>query len=154
MLFFSPSAAGFLDDAVHSSIPADAVTVSTAEHAELVAARSTGATLQVRDGRVVAVPRRLTLAERRDRCAAIARADARQRILAIADQDRQSNDNALMALAALDGDRSPELAAALDRRAAIDAVRAACRTLEANIATGTGAALAALDPTHAGHWPN
>ncbi|MEO7469423.1 MAG: hypothetical protein ABIV36_20635, partial [Sphingobium limneticum] len=42
-LFFSATARGFFDDAVHIDLPVDAVAISGDRHRELLAAQATGA---------------------------------------------------------------------------------------------------------------
>ncbi|HWL46297.1 MAG TPA: tail fiber assembly protein [Sphingomonadaceae bacterium] len=44
-LYYSPSAGGFLDSAIHQPLPGDAVVVTAARHAALLAAQAEGSTI-------------------------------------------------------------------------------------------------------------
>lgn len=45
-LFYSPSAKGFYDEAIHTTIPADAVEITREQHAALMEAQAGGATIK------------------------------------------------------------------------------------------------------------
>lgn len=49
-IFFSPSASGFFDAALHRAIPEDAIAVSEQRHAELLAAQADGMVIVMADG--------------------------------------------------------------------------------------------------------
>ena len=73
--------------------------------------------------------------------------EGRRRILAFASLEQQSNDNAALALAALQaavGGISVEFEPALARRKAIDAIRTASDTIESDLATLSVEELAAF----------
>jgi len=56
MLYYSKSTGGFYDTAIHGDIPANAVEITAAEHAALLAAQASGQSIQAgEDGRPVAV---------------------------------------------------------------------------------------------------
>jgi len=58
MLYYSKSTGGFYDTAIHGDIPANAVEITEAEHAALLAAQASGQSIQAgEDGRPVAVAR-------------------------------------------------------------------------------------------------
>jgi hypothetical protein len=83
-------------------------------------------------------------------------AEAERRILALASLARQSNDNALIAQAALayaEGTLPPEgLADALARRAAIDALRATATRIADQIATMPASNLTRFDAASPRLW--
>lgn len=160
-LFFSPSAGGFFDTTIHGfMVPVDAISITTEEHQRLLAAQAEGKRICAdAQGRPQAVAEPAPdLAALRSRAIRLARTAARRRILAIAPLERQSNDNADIALQALQiaqaGHTTIDTAAAIDRRARIDLVRAASNQLEAAIAGMNARALAQLDPAAPSHWPN
>lgn len=152
-MFFSPSSGGFYDPAINRDIPADAVRISRARHAELLAARSAGKPV-VADatGRPVVKLVRLNREELRDRAVAAIKAEARRRILAIASLERQANDNAAVALEAFAG-AGTDIEGALDRRYRIDAIRAASNAIEAVVARMPASNLTSLDPSTHPLWP-
>lgn len=152
-LYFSASAGGFYDEAVHgAAIPDDAVPVTRARHAELIAAQAKGAAIVAGEGGRPHVARApATIAHRRATAIASAKREAQRRILAVAPLWRQANDNAAIALEALDG-AGRDVDAALDRRHRIDALRDCSDTLEAAIAAMDAAALDALQIADDGHW--
>ncbi|PZO91516.1 MAG: hypothetical protein DI623_03065 [Sphingomonas sanxanigenens] len=152
-LYFSASAGGFFDEAVHgAAIPSDAVPVTSARHAELIAAQAGGAAIVAGKGgrpRIARAP--ATIAHRRMTAITSARREAQRRILAIAPLWRQANDNAAIALEALTG-AARDVDAALDRRHRIDALRDCSDALEAAIALMDAAALDALQIADDAHW--
>ncbi len=159
-LFYSASRAGFFDDDIHKVLPPDAQPITTAEHADMLAAQSAGARIEG-DSRGRPVARKLILALDTRRTIAVSetKIEARRRIVAIATLEQQTNDNALIARAALSSaglaaavDPAP-LAKALARRTAIDAIRDASDTIEEAIAAMNARTLTALDVTANTHWP-
>ena len=134
-----------------------AVKISRRRHLELIEAQAAGAVIVVGDdGRPKIRRPRDTEAARRRFAVQLVRREARRRILEIAPSWRQANDNAAIAQAALEhavlGDVSTDFIPALDRRRAIDAVRAASERLEAAIATMPLAELEQLDLGADSHW--
>jgi len=138
-------------------LPDDVVNVSDKRHAELLDLQAQGRTIAAsRDGRPTATaPRAPTLEERREAAHRAVATEAGRRILAIASFARQSNDNALMVTAWITAAdiSSPEMQAALARRAAIDAIRTASNRLDAAIALMSARQLAALEIGADLHWP-
>ena len=160
-LFYSAAEGGFFDTAIHGfMVPADALPITAEEHRDLLAAQAEGKIIAANDnGRPQAVPRQAPdLAARRDARIATARAEARRRILGIATLERQANDNADIALQALQlaqaGHTTIDTVPAIERRTRIDQVRAASNHLEAAIAGMSASALAQLDTAAPSHWPN
>ncbi len=145
-LFYSARTGGFYQVGIHRDMPADAVPISAARHAALVAAQETGRRIATVDGRpALARDRARTTSGVHAAVTARIKAEAARRILAIASLEQQSNDNAALAVAALAGALSEQAAAALERRAAIDAVRARSNRIEAMLAGLDLAALARFD---------
>lgn len=141
-LFYSASAHGFFDDAIHDPLPADAEPISAARHAELLAAQASGAQIIAADNGRPHIHR--TTASAASRRAALVRRVKRQaalRIEAISPLWRQLNDM-----------RDASVAGAA-RFAAIDAVRAASAVIEAEIAATAAAALDGLDIANHPAWP-
>lgn len=152
-MFFSPSTGGFYDPAIHNTLPADAVRISKARHAELIAARSAGKSIAAdANGRPVIKAVRLSLDQLRDRAVTVIKAEARRRILAVASLERQANDNAEIAIEAFAGAAS-DIGGALDRRARINAIRTASNAIEAQIERMPAANLTAFDPSTHSLWP-
>lgn len=146
----------FFDPAITpaDAIPTGCVAVTRARHAALVDARSTGSALVAgADGLPRVQVRRTPIATLRAIARSDIRAEAGRRIRAIAGVERQSNDNAAIAVAALTGTTDAAVTAALARRRAIDAVRAASNAADAIIATMPASNLADFDATAARWWP-
>lgn len=161
-MFYSPSSGGFFDPAVHREIPGDAVRISKARHAELVAARSAGKTIAPdRAGRPIVKTVRPSLDQLRAAAVVAVKAEARRRILAVASIERQANDNAALAewailASAPSAERAKFAAAYFDasaRRGRINAIREASNTIEAQIARMPAANLTAFDPSSHSNWP-
>lgn len=58
MIFYSPSAAGFFDDAIHHTLPTDALPIEAATHVDLLRRQSSGEMVVAGpDGHPIAVPR-------------------------------------------------------------------------------------------------
>lgn len=132
MIYWSASRRGFFHAAIHD-LPEDAVPISDKRHRELLEANALGRPIiSDRNGRPRVDPNHGKSPHHR--AAQLVKVEARRRILAIAPLHRQSNDNALLAIAALAGHLSEEAAAALDRRTRIDAIRAASNAIEAQLA--------------------
>ena len=153
-MFFSPSTGGFYDPAINRSLPDDAVRISNARYAELIAARSAGKRV-VADpaGRPVIKAAKLNLAQLRDGAVAAVKSEASRRILAIASLERQANDTASIALEAFAG-AGTDIDGALDRRARIDAIRAASNAIEAQVERMPAVNLAVFDPSTHTLWPD
>ncbi|WP_294266402.1 hypothetical protein [uncultured Sphingomonas sp.] len=154
---WSASTGAFYRPSIHGeAIPDDAVAITDSRHAMLLEGQATGRTIIA--GMVgrpeLAPPRRIRVGELRTAAIAAVKGEAARRILAVASLERQSNDNALIALAALDPaiDRAP-IAAALDRRRRIDAIRAASDALETQLATWAAGALTDIDVAALAGWP-
>lgn len=151
MRFYSPSTGGFYTTEIHAAgdIPADAVKITAKRHGALLEAQAAGAVIVASPKGPVA---RMPVTSRGDLVAAAVRRvkrEARRRILAIASLERQSNDNAALALGA-NGDR--EFDAALERRRAIDAIRAASNAIERDLNDLADDALPAFNAANAA-WP-
>lgn len=139
-LFFSATARGFFDDAVHIDLPVDAVAISGDRHRELLAAQTSGATITADSSGKPRAARPSIDA----RCATALRRvkrEASRRIEAIAPIWRQLNDQRAP---------SPESAA---RFAAIDAIREASNLIEAEVETLSATALDAIDIAAHPLWP-
>jgi len=139
-VYYSAARGGFFHAATHPTLPEDAVRISRLRHRQLLEAQAQGRTIVANDkGRPVLAPIvPPSLEQLRARASAAVNAEASRRILAVATIERQTNDNALIAqaaLAAATGTPAPAgLAEALARRAAIDAIRAASNRIAATIA--------------------
>ncbi|MFN3944603.1 MAG: hypothetical protein ACK4K7_06725 [Allosphingosinicella sp.] len=159
---FSPSTGGFYLAGVSAAVPEDAAPVSARRYEALMKAQSQGRTIGAgRHGRPVILPRaRSRLAELRALAIDRVKREAGRRILAVAPIWRQANDNAAIAEAALQfALQDPEapgstvdFVPALERRRAIDALRAASDALEATVAAMDRAALANFQPSLDEHW--
>lgn len=152
-IFWSAATGGFYDPEIHgAALPSDAVPISRARHAELLAARAQGDRIVAgRAGRPEVRKPRVPLEQLRRRAIAAVKAEARRRILAIASLERQANDNSAIAMAALSGDHSMATEALL-RRGQIDFIRSASNRLEAVIATMPAANLPSFDAGADRHW--
>lgn len=157
---FSPTTGGFYLTGINASIPADAVTVSAADHRALLEAQANGATIVAGAGGKpkAQYPASPTVAQRRAAAIVATKREAERRILGIAPLWRQSNDAAAIAKLAFElavgGDGvATEADAAFDRRDRIDAIRDSSNLLEAAIATMNTTALDQLDVAAATHWP-
>lgn len=156
MPFYSPSTGGFYTADIHGdAMPGDAVEITDAKHARLLEAQAAG-------GVIVPGPKgptaRMPSATRADLVSAARRRvkrEARRRILAIASLEKQSNDNAAIALAALHlaaGSTEPDVSDALERRRKIDAIRAASNAIEGDLNDLASDALSAFNVAKAA-WP-
>ncbi|MFC3579529.1 hypothetical protein [Sphingomonas hylomeconis] len=162
-LRYAASTNAFYDVRVHGeAIPTDAVPISAARHAELLAAQGARRIVAGASGKPAQTPApRVTRADLLARAVAAVKREAARRILAIASLERQANDNAVMASLALqlvtgteDGpDITADAVTAQGRRAAIDAVRVASNKIEAAIATWAMAALSKFDAGADPRWP-
>ncbi|MGW8202637.1 hypothetical protein ACWGM0_08815 [Sphingomonas bisphenolicum] len=141
-IFYSAQSAGFYADGIHAAIPADAVKISGARHAELLAAQADGAAIVAgHDGRPKIQRAKPTIDERRAAAIRHVKREAARRIEAVAPVWRQLNDQ-----------RAPS-AQGEARFAAIDALRAASDHIEAAILAAGAADLDALDIAHHPFWP-
>jgi len=158
MPYYSPSTGGFYAPDIHGTdIPDDAAKISARRHLALLEGQAAG-------GEIVAGPRGPTVrmptssrAELLERAVRRVKREARRRILAIASLELQANDAAAIATAALEislhGAASIDFAPALDRRLAIDAVRAASDEIELELEVlGTAELLAFVAADHP-RWP-
>lgn len=141
-LYYSASAHGFFDDALHAVIPADARPVTAARHRELLDAQATGATIEAGDNGKPRIRRPVvTTAMRRVALARQVKRETARRIEAVAPIWRQLNDQ-----------RAPSPAGAA-RFAAIDAIRAASDAIEAEIDQLGADALAGFAVADHPLWP-
>lgn len=155
MYHYSPSVGGFFHSDMHgAAIPSDAVAITEQAHASLMSAQARGAEIVVGpDGAPFA---RMPLQDRETLVAVAVRRvknEARRRILAVASLESQSNDNAAIALAALTNTTPTELEGALQRRAKIEAIRAASNVLEGDATALDPATLRVFDPRNSTRWP-
>jgi DNA repair photolyase len=141
-LYYSAARHAFLDDAIHTTLPEDAVPVARARHRALMEAQATGAAIVAGEDGAPRIDRpRATRSIQRAAAIRQVKREAARRIEAIAPIWRQLNDA-----------RVPSEAGAA-RFAAINAVRVASDAIEAEIATMTLAALKALDIASHRAWP-
>jgi hypothetical protein len=142
-IFYSGEAGGFYHSDLHGdAIPADAVAITAARHAELLAAQGAGRRIVARGGRPMIEPRSApSLSQLRDRAVTSVKREAGRRIAAIAPLWRQLN-----ALRSDAGAQAPLFVA-------IDAIRAASGAIEAAIATMTAADIADFDIAADPRWP-
>lgn len=153
-IYFSASSMGFYTRAVHGeAVPDDAVRISHLRHAELLSAQANGRTIAIGQGGkpVIAPAPKDTIENLRTRAVNRIGDEARRRILGVASLEQQSNDNALMAIAALDGN-AQDAAMARARRRSIDALRTRSNELVALVGRMTRGALEAFNPSHDDHW--
>ncbi|WP_168556299.1 hypothetical protein [Novosphingobium sp. SG720] len=157
-IYYSAARGGFFHAANHATLPDDAVRVSRQRHRQLLDAQAQGCQIVPNDkGRPVLAPvAPPSLEQLRAQATAAVNREAARRIKAVATIERQTNDNALIAqaaLAAATGAAQPAgLAEALARRAAIDAVRAASNRIAALIAQMPAANLTDFDATAERLW--
>jgi len=157
-VYYSAARGGFFHAATHPTLPDDAVRIARLRHRQLLDAQAQGRTIVANDkGRPVLAPIvPPSLEQLRAQASAAVNAEAGRRILAVATLERQTNDNALIAqaaLAAATGTPAPAgLAEALARRAAIDAIRAASNRIAATIEQMPAANLADYDATAQRLW--
>ncbi|HEX8402236.1 MAG TPA: hypothetical protein VF628_11095 [Allosphingosinicella sp.] len=157
-IFFSPSTRGFYTTQDHADrMPADVVGISARRHRRLIAAQADGAEIHAGPDGCPQLRRPLAnAAERRPALIAAVKREARRRIDAVAPLTAQINDNAALAIAAVQlaggGSTTLDLAPALDRRARIDALRARSDRIEMAIAACAARDLAGFDPTADQHW--
>lgn len=131
-IFWSPSRAGFFDDR-YGAVPDDALSVSPNDRATMMAGQAAGqrivSDIDGRPALVAPTPAPVTATQIKD--------EARRRIIAIADEDRQRNmtARALELLRQGPGTWTPEEQAEVDAIdtvwQAIKAIRAASNTIEA-----------------------
>lgn len=155
MPYYSPSTGGFYLDELHGdAMPADVVKISQRRHAELMAAQAAGAAIVA--GKRGPIASKASRDELAGAAIAAVKREARRRIRRIASAERQANDNALIAQAALalavDCATELDFVPALERRRRIDAVRAFSNELELELAELGAAKLAAFRAT-AAEWP-
>ena len=142
-LLYSASAGGFFDDAIHRTIPDDALAISPARHRTLLDGQAEGRAIVPGDGGRPVLTRlaKPALADLRARAIQRTRREAARRIEHIAPLWRQMND---MRAPGPDADA---------RFAAIDAIRAASTLIERQIASASAEQLAALDIAAHDAWP-
>ncbi|WP_168554002.1 hypothetical protein [Novosphingobium sp. SG720] len=157
-IYYSAARGGFFHAANHQQLPDDAVRVSRLRHRHLMEAQAQGRQIVANDkGRPVLAPVvPPSLEQLRTQASAAVNLEAARRIKAVATIERQTNDNALIAqaaLAAATGAAPPAgLAEALARRAAIDAIRAASNRIAALIAQMPAVNLTDFDATAERLW--
>jgi hypothetical protein len=157
-IYYSAARGGFFHEAIHTDLPEDAVRIPALHHARLMEGQSQGRQI-VADARgrpTLAPVRPPAIEDLRAQANRALAAEAERRILALASLARQSNDNALIAQAALayaEGTLPPEgLADALARRAAIDALRACATRIAGQIATMPASNLTRFDAASPRLW--
>lgn len=139
-MLYSPAAGGFFDPALDypGGLPADAVEISAAKHAQLLAGQAAGRTIRPgKGGKPVLADRVPTPAQ----LIAQIRREAARRIDAVAPVWRQLNDL-----------RTPTPAAAA-RFAAINAIRAASDLIEQDLAATDTTGLRSFPITDHPLWP-
>lgn len=148
-IFYSATIGGFLDSAIHTILPSDAVPVTAEEHGALLAAQRAGKVIQsdTRGNPVALAPTRSAEAIRTD-LVAITKREAARRIDQVAPLWRQLNDAREWPFAI--GDARAAIEA---RHAAIDAIRTASDAIERQIAGLGTRALTRFIPTTSDHWP-
>ena len=139
-MLYSPAAGGFFDPALDypGGLPADAVEISAAKHAQLLAGQAAGRAIRPGKGGKPVLADRIPL---RAELAAAVRREATRRIAAIAPVWRQLNDL-----------REPTPASAA-RFAAIDAVRAASALIEQDLTETDTTGLLAFPVADHPAWP-
>lgn len=151
MPFFSPSTGGFYTKEIHGqNIPQDAVEVSARKHAKLMLAQSEGHEIVATRSGVTSRPLMPSGELAMTRAIHRTKRVARRKILAVASLERQSNDNATLALGT---HGEPGFDAALERRNAINAIRAASNAIEGYLNGLAPDALASFNPDHCSLWP-
>lgn len=139
-IYYSATAHGFFDSAIHAVIPEDAVQIRPARHRQLLAAQADGARIEA-DANGRPRTRRASSDEKRSQLLRQAKREAARQIATISPLWRQMNDM-----------RAPGPAADA-RFAAIDAIRAASALIEQQIASASADQLAALDIAAHDAWP-
>lgn len=142
-LYYDPAGA-FYDSRIHGEdIPAEAVQISAAKHAELMDAQGEGREIYMtRGGNVSHRARSIPIAQRRAAMVTATRREAARRIEAISPVWRQLNDFR---------QPSPEGEA---RFAQVDGIRAASAVVEMDIAEMGAAAIEAFDIASHPAWPD
>lgn len=157
-IYYSAARGGFYHADNHRELPEDAVRISRLRHRQLLEAQAQGRQIVANDaGRPVLAPiAPPSLEQLRAQATAAVNREAARRIKAVATIERQTNDSALIAQAALahaTGAAIPAgLTEALARRAAIDAIRAASNRIAALIAQMPAANLTDFDATAQRLW--
>jgi hypothetical protein len=157
-LHYSAARNSFFDSAIHAELPADAVPITAARHRELMAGQTEGKCIVPDSKGRPRLARRpaLPLEQQREAALRRVRAEARRRIIEVANLEQQSNDNAAIAMMALQltaGASTIDAFEAVARRERIDAIRAASDRLQAAIASMDAKQLSALGVAAAEHWP-
>lgn len=139
-MLYSPAAGGFFDPALDypGGLPADAVEISAAKHAQMLAGQAAGRAIRPGKGGKPVLADRVPL---RAELAAAVRREAARRIAAIAPVWQQLNDL-----------RAPSPAAEA-RFAAIDAVRAASALIEQDLAATADKGLRGFPVADHPLWP-
>ncbi|WP_179505657.1 MULTISPECIES: hypothetical protein [unclassified Sphingomonas] len=165
-IYYSAARGGFFHAANHATLPDDAVRIPRLRYRQLMEAQAQGRQIVANDrGRpVLAAIVAPSLEQLRAQATAAVNREAARRIKAVATLERQTNDNALIAqaaLAAANGALTPAatgapapaaLADALARRTAIDAIRATSNRIAALIAQMPAANLTDFDATAERLW--
>ncbi|RSU46245.1 hypothetical protein [Sphingobium yanoikuyae] len=148
-IHYSARLHAFLDDTIHATLPDDAVAITAARHAELLAAQGEGALIVANAaGRPQIRRRTANLADRRAAMVRQVKREAARRIEAISPIWQQLNDMRLPTPS-----DSAMGAAAYARFTAIDAVRAASDIIEDAIAGATAPQLDLIDISNHPAWP-
>lgn len=142
MALFYSATAGFLDDAIHATLPSNAQPIGAVRYRDLLAAQASGAVIEANeDGRPRIRRPVVTLTSRRATLIRQVKREAARRIEAISPLWRQSNDL-----------RAPTDEGSA-RFAAIDAIRAASDALESEIVAADSASLSRIDIAAHAAWP-
>ncbi|PBN41502.1 hypothetical protein [Sphingobium sp. D43FB] len=139
-IYYSATAHGFFDSAIHAVIPEDAVQIRPTRHRQLLAAQAEGARIEA-DASGKPRIRHSSVVEKRATLLRQAKREAARRIERLAPIWRQMNDMRAP---------GPEADA---RFVAIDAVRAASTLIEQQIASASADQLTALDIAAHDAWP-
>ncbi len=143
-LFFAlvASQPAFFDSAIHGdTVPANAIEITPARHAELLNAQAIGKEIYAdEDGRPRYRQRQIDADEIRANLVAAIRDEAARRINAVSPVWRQMNDQ-----------RQPSKAGAA-RFAQIDAIRAVSQRLEAELTATPDNLLSQFSPSRPDHW--
>lgn len=155
---YSASANAFFDRDLHGDqAPADAVPISVARHARLLALQAAGSVIGPDgDGRPSAHRHRVSEAARRRHLIARGKREAARRIDLLSPIWRQCNDNADLAVAAVQlaasGATTIDTGPAMARRAAVERLRARSDAIENAVRALAPAEFAEFDPADDVHW--
>lgn len=154
MPFFSPSTRGFYRKEIHGeNMPADAVEITDKRHAKLLREQREGREIVHTEKGPAGKAHKPQRPQMLELCARRVKREARKRILAVASIERQSNDNAELAIAALSRGGTGAHFPALARRERIDAIRAASNAIESELSSLTADELVTFNAARSPLWP-